>query len=267
MEFTPAEQDAKEKAALERAEQDIYIPKAPAEAGSPEEPEAEQTSQTEEGSGVPPMPEDGRDKFYNAETGEYNWMAHAREAEYNANRKSQKADAPEGEEKQPERAGDKTLFDKAAKEFVDSGEFTESTEKALADAGLLDVAQQFVETTKLAQKFHRQAAESIVGGPEEYKALVEWASKNLSDSDLDSTNEKLASPDEWAGELTRLNSMRAESLGLSSKEPERVSGDAPKDTTVRAFSSSQEMVRAIQDPRYKYDAHYRKSVEDRMRRS
>jgi len=46
---------------------------------------------------IPLKPENGQDKFYNAETGEYNWQAHAAELEYRM-----KGDTPdtatEGEE-------------------------------------------------------------------------------------------------------------------------------------------------------------------------
>ncbi len=115
---------------------------------------------------VPEMPEGGQDKFYNAETGAYDWESHAKELQFNAQGR-QKPEAQNEEEpelKQPQiEKNDEEVSDvvKAAgldelaleQKIKQNGDLTEDDYAALAKVGVPEgLARSYVENLTIASK-------------------------------------------------------------------------------------------------------------------
>jgi hypothetical protein len=156
-------------------------------------------------------------------------------------------------------------FDEIEAEFEAFHGLSDETYAQLETAGiprhLVDnyIEGQLALGAKLTADMH-----NLVGGEETYKAMLEWASNSLSRDELFAYDDALTrSPD--AARLA-VQGLHAAYVRANGDRPRFVGG-------VRAnrggsnFASTEELVTAIRDPRYKKDAAYRADVEHRLSRS
>jgi hypothetical protein len=112
---------------------------------------------------------------------------------------------------------------------------------------------------------HRTAVIAAVGGEDQYSAVTSWASDNLSEAEIaeydaavNGSDTKLAK----AAATGLLYRFKAE----GGKAPSLLGGRTAA-AVVDTFANMDEMVRAVNDPRYDSDPAYRKSVEAKIDRS
>jgi hypothetical protein len=105
----------------------------------------------------------------------------------------------------------------------------------------------------------------MAGGEEQYSGLVQWASENLSESEIDAYNANVESGDLSLAQFA-VSGLVARYRSEVGNEPQLVQGDNASSSS-GAFQSVAELTAAMRDPRYNNDPAYRKSVADKLSRS
>jgi superoxide dismutase len=235
---------------------------------------AREQEQVEEKDELPvsPMPENGYEKFYNKETGEYDWQNHAKELEYRLNQKQPEQNTQLTEEERQEaesvpeyqaidivqRAG---LNPEELKSALDStGDLPEEAYAALEKQGLRrDLVEFYVENLNYRKEAMQQEAMSYAGGEQEWTALSQWAGQNLQPDEVARYNEILDTP-EWKVAIDALRVRREMSYG----EPQLVGGNNSVAGTTFGYRSKAEMKADMSDPRYAADPAFRKEVMSKI---
>ncbi len=110
----------------------------------------------------------------------------------------------------------------------------------------------------------------VEGGADGYGKFIEWASGALSPAQKAAYNKALDSDPSVAKELLRgfNETYKASGFGPGPRDiAEEASQGGASGVASQGFASQAEQQAAIRDPRYKKDASYRKSVEQRIAKS
>lgn len=219
------------------------------------------------------------DKFFDTKSGEYNWQAHAKEAEFKAAQrgKGQEADAEEKPaddatttEADAKAAAEKAGLDWSALEtkVINDGDLGADDYEALKGIGIPEeIVKDYIGGLKERAELHVQNVMSAFGGEAGLQAAAEFAQKNYSEAEIAELEAQLADPARYklAVDLLMSKSGRPPvERGAAISGPNAA---APGTTEVKPFASQDELTRAIQDPRYKTDPAYRQDVERRAARS
>lgn len=219
---------------------------------------------------VPAMPENGSEKFYNKETGEYNWQAHATEAEFKAQQATKKDEKP-AEEKTEEDAAVSSVIEKAgldqntlAEQIATTGSLSEENYAALEKAGIpRDLSEHYAQMYAQQVDGVKQTVYEAVGGEAQWETLSTWASKNMSQARKDVVNAMFNSPETMQDGLKLL--MDDYAKASRGGEGTLATGGHPGGAgDMTAFGSRAEQTEAIRDPRYAKDPAYRATVAQRM---
>lgn len=223
---------------------------------------------------VPAMPENGSEKFYNKETGEYNWQAHATEAEFKAQQAGKKDEKPTEEtteEQAEEDAAISSVIEKAgltqaalAEQIATTGSLSEENYAALEKAGVpRDIVEHYAQMYAQQAEGVRQTVYEAVGGEAQWDTLSTWASQNMSQARKDVVNAMFNSPETMQDGLKLL--MDDYAKASRGGEGTLATGGHPGGAgSMTAFGSRAEQTAAIRDPRYAKDPAYRATVAQRM---
>jgi len=150
-------------------------------------------------------------------------------------------------------------------EYAENGNLSDESFNKLNDMGLpRDLVESYMRGQQAITDSMTQDMYNIAGGEQEYKAMLDWASNNLSDSEIQAYNNALET-DIAQAKLT-LTGIQAKYQTGSSNEPNLTQGQVVNNRT-DVFNSTAEIVNAINDSRYAEDTHYRKQVEEKIGRS
>ena len=105
----------------------------------------------------------------------------------------------------------------------------------------------------------------LVGGQENYNNLVGWANQNMSEQEVGLYDAVMDKGDPLAAYFA-VQSMALRYQDAVGKDGQLVRGKAPKQTS-DVFNSQQEMVKAMEDPRYNDDPAYREAILEKLERS
>lgn len=149
-------------------------------------------------------------------------------------------------------------------EYAEKGSITPETRAALAAKGITAsmVDSYIAGRQALADKYDRTAFE-VAGDEAKFNAMAKWATNGLKPSELTAYNAAVVSGDVERMKLA-VAGVRAKYEAANGVAPNLITGDTGTVTDVAGFANREEMKAAIRDPRYKKDAAYRKSVEQRM---
>ena len=150
-------------------------------------------------------------------------------------------------------------------------EWTEDTLTKLRDSDPVDIAQAYLEYRQDNQS--RQLTDdeagslyAMVGGEEEYGNMLQWASSNLDQQQIDLYDSVMQKGDPaacyWA--VQALAFRMAETEGWTPQD--FLSGSAPVNRA-EGFRSQAEVVEAMSDPRYDRDPAYRQDIMNKLERS
>jgi hypothetical protein len=232
---------------------------------------------------VEPMPEGGAAKFYNTETGAYNWQAHAKEAEFRAKMAAGKAKKPAEVKPSPEAPAAGEEAEAGAKEAVaaaglDWGTLTEKLSvlgeldpedyEALEGIGLpraiIDVHIDGLRA--LQEQTHTKLMEST-GGEEGLEDLLTWASHNLQPHEIDAYNAMLGDQ-RWP---VAIDALKARSgftpPPVAPKLIRPTGGGAPASVSADVYESNEEFQRDIGSKEYKTSEAFRQKVYAKRARS
>jgi len=140
------------------------------------------------------------------------------------------------------------------------GSRTEQDEVASSD----DVEEQDQEPVVLSQEEESTIMESI-GGQEAFESVQTWARENLDADELEAYNREVNSGDYYRAR-NALQSLYFAFKENSGYEPSLIGGKLSGNSS-DVFRSSQEVMAAMNDPRYLQDPAYTQDVQDKLLRS
>ena len=174
-------------------------------------------------------------------------------------------DTPADEAKKEAEEATGVTLDKFYDEYAEKGELAEDSYAELAKQGLnKELVDSYIEGQKAVADKQSAEMHSAVGGKESYDKMVEWASSSLNETEVKAFNAVMdkGNPDEMKLAINGMASRWKSAVG----EPKLVKGEAPKMAS-DMFTSTYEVAKAINDKRYSHDTAYRKSVEEKLKRS
>ncbi len=156
-----------------------------------------------------------------------------------------------------------------SREVTSTGDLSPASYAALAAKGLPKSLVQSHVAGLLAQK-DRVMADALkpFGGPEGYKAASEWARANMSPAEQAQYNQDVKSGDP-ARVMYAVNGLQARHLAAVGQgaQPRLVHGRRGGSQSGPGFSSMDQQVAAMQDPRYGHDRAYTNEVIEMVKRS
>lgn len=182
----------------------------------------------------------------------------------------EKSTAPEPapEHADPKEIQDNPLTDdewgEIMKEMEEEGKPSEKTYEALQSRGMpRNMAESYIAGQKLLAEQVKSKIMAPVGGPENYNDLMEWASNNLSQDDIDSYDKIMFSGDINQQTLA-VEGLAARRNRSDPSSPNLIMGDTGPTEASNAFGSWDQVKRAMRDPRYETDEAYRANVTQRL---
>ena len=167
--------------------------------------------------------------------------------------------------KEPEATENKEgQLDKFYEEFANKGELSENSYSELANIGLSkDVVDAYISGQQALAEQKANSIMSTVGGQEQYKDMVDWASKNLSPQEIKAFNNTV---DNGSLEQAQLAIAGVQSkYAQNNNEPNLFTGNKAEANV--GYRSVGEMLADINDPRYSTDSAFRADVETKVKQS
>ena len=169
-----------------------------------------------------------------------------------------------------------TLINEAAAEYWDNNEqLSEETigklsgmdSKDLLSAYLAEQKANPIEQAPEVDLTDRDisSVQDVAGGANDYNTLVEWASSNLSKSEIQSFDDLISSGNVGAIKLA-VSGLKAQYDNANGYEGRMLTGKPPQ-TSKDVFRSQAEVVAAMSDSRYDRDPAYRQDLIEKLDRS
>lgn len=153
-----------------------------------------------------------------------------------------------------------------SKEYAETGQLSDESIIKLVASGIPEpVIRNYLDGLSAITDRQSQQIYSIAGSEEKYAQMMEWASENLEESEVDAFNQIM--------EQGSQSSMQMAVRGLQARF---VQSNGPKGTLIQgetsgpsggSFRSVAEVTAAMKDPRYYKDPAYRRDVENRLKNS
>ena len=176
---------------------------------------------------------------------------------------SKEKDSSAKEKAEPNQTVMQEIIDSATNEFIESGELTDKSFKALEEQGLpREIVEAYVAGQRALMENQVNQVKATVGGEENYNAMAEWAAENLDQSELDAFNEVVESGSINQAQMA-VRGLYSQFASAGGKAPNLIQGNT-SGSAVKPFNSAAQVTEAMRDPRYKNDPAYRKTVEDRL---
>lgn len=156
-------------------------------------------------------------------------------------------------------------MDALSQEYAKNGALSAESLESLNKAGFNQAAVDgYIAGQKAIADQQTATLEAVAGGKEQLKATLEWAKANLTEAErngydaaLDSGNIELVKL-AMQGVVSKYTAANGSDPALVGGGEETRSGDAAP------FASQAEIIRAMQDPRYKTDTAYQAKVYARL---
>ena len=188
----------------------------------------------------------------------------------------QEGEAESSEEEAPEVSPVQSLITDASAEFAEKGELTEEMMSRFSEMSSQDLVQAYMEMQANAPQAESaepvelsdnevNAIKNSVGGEAEYEKVIDWASTNLSESQIEAYDDIIATGNSAAIQMM-VDGLKAQYDSSNGFEGQMLSGKAPNSSR-DVFRSQQQVVDAIADPRYDRDPAYRNEILEKLERS
>jgi len=157
-------------------------------------------------------------------------------------------------------------FNSLQQEYNEQGELSEDAYAKLADAGFpQDLVNSWIKGQEALNNDYQSSVHNIVGGAEAYGEMIEWASENLSESEIAAYDKAVDSGDLDMVKLA-VSGLQSKYQAVEGTDPALIAGQSASSTGGN-YSSWAEVTTAMRDPRYARDPAYRQSVADKLGRS
>ena len=128
---------------------------------------------------------------------------------------------------------------------------------------LIDVENKATAAMLAQQQAEEVELKNVVGGDNQYVAMVEWAQKNLKADEIEAFDSLMESGTR-AQKQFAIEALKSRwQQTAPSTAPKKVVGGT-KPVGIRPYRSQQEFITDLRDPRYDKDAAYRADVERRL---
>ena len=188
------------------------------------------------------------------------------------------ASAEEQPEDIPKMSEGATLITDASKEYFDNGnKLSPETLAKFSSMSSQDLIKAYMEVSQNPE-FQQQGAppaeittaqinqiKNSAGGEQQYAQIVNWAKTNLPQDQIVAFDEVVNTGSVQAIQLA-VSGLKAEYDSANGVEGRMVTGKAPQNSG-DVFRSQQELVAAMNDPRYDRDPAYRQDVIQKLDRS
>ena len=188
------------------------------------------------------------------------------------------ASAEEQPEDTPKMSEGATLITDASKEYFDNGnKLSPETMAKFSSMSSQDLIKAYMEVSQNPE-FQQQGAppaeittsqinqiKNSAGGEQKYAQIVNWAKTNLPEDQITAFDEVVNTGSVQAIQLA-VSGLKAEYDNANGVEGRMVTGKAPQNSG-DVFRSQQELVAAMNDPRYDRDPAYRQDVIEKLDRS
>jgi hypothetical protein len=238
------------------------------------------TNKVEVTQDIPAKPEGIPDKFYNATTGEVDYVSMAKSYQELEKKIGQpKEDPKQAKETEPPKEKSEAPADEADKavekagldmvslqqEFAEKGEISEASYEALEKAGISkETVDAYVAGQQALVEQVRTQAFTLTDGEDNYNAMVNWAVDNLSPEEIESFNNQVNTRNKGVRE-TVIRGLYSRFTSENGSGGNLVSGKTTSTPPAsQGYASRAEMMTAMNDPKYKTDEAYRKTVADKV---
>lgn len=181
---------------------------------------------------------------------------------------SEEPEASEETQQEEEEEVD-SLLSRLWEESQDKG-FNEDTLQELSKANPAELAKMYLEYRNTVDnaaisEADAESLKGLVGGESQYTQLMQWATENLDEAEINRFDAVIDSGDVNAAyyAIQALSYKYGDAVGVEGK---LVQGKAPTDS-YKGYKSQAEVVAAMQDPRYDRDPAYRQEVMAKLERS
>ena len=188
----------------------------------------------------------------------------------------EQGEAEPSEEEAPEVSPAQSLITDASAEYAENGQLSEEMMSKFSEMSSQDLVQAYIEMQANAPQ--AEAAEPVelsdndvnaiknsVGGEAEYDKVIDWATTNLSESQIEAYDDIISTGNTDVIQMM-VDGLKAKYDAANGSEGRMLSGKAPNNSG-DVFRSQQEVVAAIADPRYDRDPAYRNDVLEQLERS
>ena len=151
-----------------------------------------------------------------------------------------------------------------SEEFAEKGELGEESYQKLDELGFpRELVDNYIQGMAAYSQQQSTQMMAAVGGEESYNQMTEWASKSLSEAEINAYNAIMDSGDPSQIDIA-VRGMHAR-FKANDTEPSLIQGDTVN--VNNGFNSTAEVTAAINDPRYRKDPAYRKEVQQKIQMS
>ena len=188
----------------------------------------------------------------------------------------EQGEAEPSEEEAPEVSPAQSLITDASAEYAENGQLSEEMMSKFSEMSSQDLVQAYMEMQANAPQ--PEAAEPVelsdndvnaiknsVGGEVEYDKVIDWATNNLSESQIEAYDDIISTGNTDVIQMM-VDGLKAKYDAANGSEGRMLSGKAPNNSG-DVFRSQQEVVAAIADPRYDRDPAYRNDILEKLERS
>ena len=152
-------------------------------------------------------------------------------------------------------------------EWVGEGSLSDDSYKELENAGLpRELVDGYIEGQKALSDQSIGKMYDSVGGEDNYKELMEWASNNLNEADQNAFNDTIDNGSQQQMDMALQGLMAKAGIVGTDTNTQILQGETNLSNN-DVFSSVAQVTEAMSDPRYEKDPAFRKSVEDKISRS
>lgn len=157
-------------------------------------------------------------------------------------------------------------FDKFADEFDETGQLSAGAYQALEEAGISrQLVDNYLEGQQALMGQVASSAYNMVGGEQNYESMLEWASDNLSDGEIDAFNANIDS-NQTNNMQFAINALYTRYMQDQGSEPSLIQGTTAT-SGGEQFGSLHQLTEAMADPRYEKDPAFRAQVARTLERS
>jgi uncharacterized protein YcgL (UPF0745 family) len=158
-------------------------------------------------------------------------------------------------------------LDKYYDEFIEKNELSEKSYEELDALGLpKDLVDGYIAGQKALADNDVSEVQKVVGGQDNYAQLLDWSSKNLSQSEKDAFNNTIDNGSTEQVKMAVQGLMGRAGMSPDNAQQNLFEGDVNV-TNTDTFGSVAQVTDAMNDPRYSKDPAYRKEVEEKLARS
>ena len=157
-------------------------------------------------------------------------------------------------------------FDSYAEEYASTGDLSEdSIQKIVAQGIPENLVRNYVNGVKALGDVQTQQIFSMAGGEAQYNSMLEWASENLEEGEIDAFNE-IMDGGSTASMQMAVRGLQARYVQMNGQPAKLIQGEVTGPSG-GVFRSVAEVVAAMKDPKYHKDPAYRRDIENRLKNS